>query len=51
MDDLDVIRLAVKEIIAERRIPREGRDVKEKFGEGGESAGGDSYLTHLQVFP
>ncbi len=32
MDDLEVIRLAVKEIIPERRIAREGMDVKEKFG-------------------
>ncbi len=32
MVDLDVIRLAVKEIIPERRIAREGMDVKEKIG-------------------
>jgi len=32
MDDLEVIRLAVKEIIPEGRIAREGMDVKEKFG-------------------
>jgi len=32
MDDLEVIRSAVKEIILGRRIAREGMDVKEKFG-------------------
>ena len=51
MDDLEVIRLAVKEIIPEGRIAREGMDVKEKFGNGGESTRGEPYLTHLQVFP
>jgi hypothetical protein len=32
MDDLDIIRLAVREIISKRRIAREGMDVKGKFG-------------------
>jgi len=32
MDDLEVIRLAVKEIIPEGRIAREWMDVKENFG-------------------
>ncbi len=32
MDDLDIIRLAVIEIIPKGRIAREGMDVKEKFG-------------------
>ena len=32
MDDLDVIRLAVKKIIRKERIAREEMDVKKKFG-------------------
>jgi len=40
MDDLDVIRLAVKEIIPEGRIAREGMDVKEKIGKAAEAREG-----------
>ena len=36
MDDLDVIRLAVADIIPRKRIPRAAVDVKGKFGEGRE---------------
>jgi hypothetical protein len=36
MDDLDVIRLAVREIIPKGRIARVGKDVKEKFGKAAE---------------
>jgi hypothetical protein len=38
MDDLDVIRLAVVDNIARKRIAREGMEVKGNFGEAGESA-------------
>jgi hypothetical protein len=34
MDDLDVIRLAVVDIIPEKRIPRAAVDVKGEFGGG-----------------
>jgi hypothetical protein len=34
MDDLDVIRLAVADIIPGERIPRAAVDVKGKFGGG-----------------
>ncbi len=37
MDDLEVIRLAVADIIAKERIARKGMEVKGKFGKGGES--------------
>ncbi len=36
MDDLDVIRLAVRETIPKRRIACEGMNVKRKFGRGAE---------------
>jgi len=38
MDDLDVIRLAVVDNIARKRIARDGTEVKGNFGEGGGSA-------------
>jgi len=38
MDDLEVIRLAVADIIAKERIARKGMEVKGKFGKGGGSA-------------
>src|SRR6266702_8994369 len=37
MDDLEVIRLVVADIIAKERIARKGMEVKGKFGKGGES--------------
>ncbi len=40
MDDLDVIRLAVRETIPKGRIAREGMDVKGKFGKGAEGLKG-----------
>ncbi len=36
MDDLDVIRLAVRETIPKGRIACEGMDVKRKFGKAAE---------------
>ena len=51
MDDLEVIRSAVKAIIPEGRIAREGMDVKEKFGKWRGKHPREPYLTHLQVFP
>jgi len=38
MDDLDVIRLAVRETIPKGRIACEGMDVKRKFGKFGKRA-------------
>ena len=35
MDDLEVIRLAVVDIISRKRIARRRMNVKGKFGEGG----------------
>ena len=50
MDDLDVIRLAVVDIIPKERIARARMEVKEKFGKWAETVE-EGGLTLLQVFP
>jgi len=50
MDDLDVIRLAVVDNIARKRIAREGIEVKGNFGEAGGSAQTD-HLPPLEALP
>jgi hypothetical protein len=50
MDDLDVIRLAVVDNIARKRIARDGMEVKGNFGDAGESAQ-NGLLNPLQALP
>ncbi len=51
MDDLDVIRLAVVDIIPRERIARGQTEVKGKFGKRAKRAPQAIHLTLLQVFP
>jgi len=51
MDDLDVIRLAVVDIIPRKRITRARMDVKGKFRGEVADAPKTGDLTLLQVFP